>query len=69
MRVYCDFNGVQSQSCITMAVQSTGESLMSLALASMVYNYEMEESKRISGSQMPHSTEEASNDGGGKAGT
>ena len=52
-----------------MAVQSTGESLMSLAVASMVYNYEMKESKRISGSQMPHSTEEASNDGGGKAGT
>ena len=33
----------------------------------MVYDYEMEESKRISGSQMPHSTEETSNAGGGKA--
>ena len=53
MRVYHGFNGVQGQPCITMTMQSTGESLMSLARASMVYNYETEESKRISGSQMP----------------
>ena len=31
MRVYRGFDGVQGQSCITMTVQSTGESLMSLA--------------------------------------
>ena len=28
MRVYCGIDGVQGQSCITMTVQSTGESLM-----------------------------------------
>ena len=43
--------GAQSQSDITMAVQSTGESLMSLANASMAYNYKMKETKRMSGSR------------------
>lgn len=43
--------GSQSQSCITMTVQSTGESLLSLVKASMVYNYKMKETKRTTGSQ------------------
>ena len=43
--------GSQSQSCITMTVQSTGESLMSPATAGTVYNYKMKETERTAGSQ------------------
>ena len=60
--------GSKSQSCITMTVQSTGESLMSPAKAGTVYNYKMKETGRTAGSQTPRIVPmKPGNDGGGKA--
>ncbi|BFK98793.1 hypothetical protein K070079E91_46870 [Eisenbergiella porci] len=47
--------GSEGQSCFTMAIQSTGESLWSLEMlffSSMTYNNKTEEIKRATGSRM-----------------
>ena len=68
MRVYRGFDGVQGKSCITMTVQSTGESLMSPANSRYGVQLSHGGNRRdIRQSDNCIVPEKPGNDGGGKA--